>query len=88
MRKTLLALMPLCFRERLGTVKHGGRFERGGADSERNDCSVCNDAQYNNGSFRGSLLLVDLPHVGLSMVFMAVFHLCMHMFKITRRCRR
>ena len=34
--------------------------ERGGKDIERNDCSVCDDAQHNRGSFQGRTLLVDL----------------------------
>ena len=36
------------------------RFERGGKDIERNDCSVCDDAQYNSGSFHSGSLLVDI----------------------------
>ena len=38
----------------------GGRFERGRTDIERNDCHVCDCAQYNSGSFHGRSLLVDL----------------------------
>ena len=64
----------------------GGRFERGGKDIERNDC-VCDDAPYHSGSFQGSLLWIFL-HVNLLMVIVAVFYLCMHQVKITRRCRR
>ena len=38
----------------------GGRFERREQDIKRNDRSVCDDAQYNSGSFHGRSLLVDL----------------------------
>ena len=52
----LLALLPLYF----GEAYDGSRFERGGKDIERNDCSACDDAQYKRGSFHGRSLLVDL----------------------------
>ena len=38
---------------------HGGRFERGGKDVDRNDCSVFDGAQYNSGPIHGSSLWVD-----------------------------
>ena len=52
----LLALMPLCFGERLGMVTMVAASRDAGKTS-RNDCSGWDDSQYNSGSFHGSSLV-------------------------------
>ena len=59
-RRTLLALMPLCFGARLGMLAMVAASREGGKYIERNDCSVCDDAQCNSGPSHGRSLLVDL----------------------------
>ena len=62
-------------------VDDGWRFERGGMDVERNDCSVSDKAPCNSGPFHGRLLLVDLLAWWLSRLCSRVHAQCQEHLK-------
>ena len=77
--------MSLCFGGKLGAVTMVAASREVGK-IERNDCSVFDDAQYNTSTAYHCCWI--FLHVNPVMVFVAVFSMCVHKTKITRRCKR
>ena len=87
-RRTLLALMPLCCGERLGTVTiwDSSRSEDGMTSSETTTACTTMDNTTVDSSTAVHCWQIFL-HVNQAMVIVAVFPVCVHKVKITRRCR-